>query len=87
MSEKNTKKLPLFAEALKKLRSDKNWSLRDCEKRTGGNISRQTFLRAEQGDVTLEQLIKILDLYGAKKREEVVRSFMDHELAKARAAA
>mgnify|MGYP001572364638 CR=1 FL=1 len=81
--------LPRFAERLKQLRMDQNWSLRDCEKRTGKALSRQSFLRAEQGEVTLENLLRILALFKLKKPEvdELLRDYSDTELSRARASA
>jgi len=91
--KKNTKasdssKAPSFAQKLKAARLSRNWSLRDAEKRAGNQLSRQTFLRAEQGDVSLENLLRILDLLGLKKKEkdEVFEEFNAHAMKMARAA-
>lgn len=86
---KSPSKLPAFAKKLKDARLQRNWSLRDVEKRTGDALSRQTVLRAEQGDVQLDTLFKLVNLYDFKKDEKdaLIEDFNAHELKKAKAAA
>ena len=88
---KTENRVPKFASELKALRLAKNMSLRDCEKKTGNALSRQTFLRAEQGSVTLENLFRILTVYGvtvkSPQRAEFVEWYHAAEVTKAQAAA
>lgn len=93
MTEKKKAKpndpLPMFAKKLREHRAELNWSLRDAEKRAGGNISRQTFLRAENGDVLLDNLLRIMNLLNIPKREQekMMEDFNEHLLARAKKAA
>lgn len=83
----NDLKLPLFAKKLKEARLAKNWSLRDAEKKSGNQLSRQTFLRAEQGDVTLENLVRIMNLLKLPKQDELVADYHAAQLKQAKKAA
>jgi transcriptional regulator with XRE-family HTH domain len=62
--------LPKFAKLLREVRQLKNWSLRDVQKRSGDHLSRQTVLRAEQGDVELGTLIQLTSLYALKTADK-----------------
>lgn len=81
-------KAPRFAELLRAARDEANWSLREVEKRTGNALSRQTVLRAEQGDAELETVLKLVKVYGmsAKARDSIIEAFNEHVLKKAKAA-
>lgn len=82
-----SERVPTFATKLKGLRMTQNWSLRDVQKRMGNAVSRQTVLRAEQGDVELDTLLKLLNLYGVNakaERDSFLASFNEHELSRAR---
>lgn len=85
----NDLKVPAFAAKLKAARLAKNWSLRDLEKKGGNQLSRQTFLRAEQGAVTAENLMRIMALLSMSKteRDALVVLWHANQLKQAKAAA
>ena len=79
--------LPKFAKLLREVRQLKNWSLRDVQKRSGDHLSRQTVLRAEQGDVELDTLIQLVSLYALKTadKDALMLTYHQDALAKAKA--
>lgn len=72
-----SRKVPDFSARLKALRMERNWSLREVEKRSGAALSRQTVLRAEQGGAELSTVLRLVSLYGlpAAEREALLSSF------------
>jgi transcriptional regulator with XRE-family HTH domain len=88
MTTTKLSKLPKFATRLAEARREKNYSLRECEKRTGGKLSRQAFLRAEKGEVTLENLVAMFKVLSIPKTEhnELQLSWMNWEMNSAKAA-
>ncbi len=87
--KKENPKVPTFALMLRAARHLRNWSLREAEKKSGDNISRQTIQRAEHGTAEPETLLRLAKLYKMTKEQTavLVAEFSKHQLDEAKKAA
>lgn len=73
---------PMFASMLAERRKHLKWSLREVEKQSGHKISRQTVLRAEQGNAEIETVMSLAMLYkmSAAGKNGVLQAWSQHAL-------
>lgn len=75
-----------FGKELLRLRVKKGWTLREVEKRA--EVSRQTVLRAEEGEfISLDVVIKLLHIYDvtAMAKGKMMHQYVEETVKRARA--